>query len=398
MHLQSIIQLTYSLSILLFLLISCNNEDDSPSKKTLEQPPVSTNTLDKPPKIAKVQYLQTRVNNLRVRINPSIQKKGNWVIAMLTENTYWEYTGQKTDFKEEITLRDSMYNKPWYQIKLDTGIVGWIYGGTADFVEEQKQITTPNYNFPHKMGKYLKPNEIRDFVRVKIAYTMAKDAKTLIDIYQNQAPSLQAYVLDGIQKSHPEVIYSGDDTPLEVWKELDSYISFFTVDLLCSECSSTPYLNHKKFLQKAKNTSSTVDDDFFKLMLATTGEFDEGKEHLYILDMCDVCGFSVLGDGTFLTIAKSVTSFEEKYPKEIVALNLKSIISGAKYTACQVSSDAYWYSKSAVLAEIEDILALAKEANWDEKYLNILEKDRATLKTPKGIQFGCQSGNCEPPN
>lgn len=386
----------YFLLLLLFL-VACGDSSTT-SKNTISEPKtVSAETLAAADTIP--QYLQTKVNSLRVRVAPNTAAKDNWVIAMLAENSYWKYTGKKTDFKEQITLRDSAYNEPWYQIELDSNLVGWVYGGAVDFVPKQLKKIAPNYNFPVTLGKYLTANQIRDFVQVKIAYDFVSDAKTLIDIYRNQIPKLQKYVRQGMLKSHPDAIYSGDNRPIELWKELDNYLSLFTTTLLCGECDANAYQNHKKLLLQAENTTNTVDDDFFKLLLAMEGELDEGVQHLYILDMCDVCSFSILGDGKFLKIAETVADFEKQQATAIAELDLAYIIDRAKSMASSnISSNNYWYSKKVIFEELAEIKSIIKTANWGEKYSSALIKTEQKLIADKDIQFGCKSGKCKPPN
>ena len=117
-------------------IFSCKNTNSSESTQQTESnssegesPENTTNptTQEKAPTI-----LYAWVDKLRVREQPTTKSE---IVVEVKEGTSFTYLNEKTDYKERINLRGTLFNEPWLKIKTDDGKEGWVYGGAVKFYE-----------------------------------------------------------------------------------------------------------------------------------------------------------------------------------------------------------------------------------------------------------------------
>jgi len=53
----------------------------------------------------------------------------------IKEGTSFVYLNEKTDYKDRINLRGTLYHEPWLKIKTEDGKEGWVFGGAVKFYE-----------------------------------------------------------------------------------------------------------------------------------------------------------------------------------------------------------------------------------------------------------------------
>lgn len=103
----------------------------------------------------------------------------------MSENTYWKYTGTKSDQKEKITLRGQEFDTYRYLIDVEGCVSGWVYGGAVELVEKPKNIRNKApiiYFEPRLVEAY--GNEKIGLVTKRIAaFDAIKNAAELLDYY-----------------------------------------------------------------------------------------------------------------------------------------------------------------------------------------------------------------------
>ncbi|MEM1320843.1 MAG: SH3 domain-containing protein [Bacteroidota bacterium] len=155
--------------LLLFLLFTaCNNSSDSTTKDSAETaaaaPETATPLADNtetdsssttPPSasgqqpLARQELVFSWVNNLNVRAAPKTSAE---IVAQVKESEPLIYTGQQTDFKEEVTLRGITYNEPWIKVITADKQSGWVFRGAVKRKGEDKGTAltkATHIRFPH---------------------------------------------------------------------------------------------------------------------------------------------------------------------------------------------------------------------------------------------------------
>ena len=117
-------------------IFSCKNTNSSESNQQTEsnssegestENTTNPSTQEKAPTI-----LYAWVNKLRIREQPTTKSE---IVVEVKEGTSFTYLNEKTDYKERINLRGTLFNEPWLKIKTNDGKEGWVYGGAVKFYE-----------------------------------------------------------------------------------------------------------------------------------------------------------------------------------------------------------------------------------------------------------------------
>lgn len=195
---------------------------------------------------------------------------------------------------------------------------------------------------------------------------------------------------------------------LNWWNSYFPMIGFVT---MCSDeegvgtvCNNRPVINLTTLLQKAKSTQENTDDQFIEMLgLLTNSDpavINNNKDPLYdvddyygglINDGCDWCTVSQLGDNhrsDRLQRMESGAGARGLFSKEFETL-LRPIL--------YVQYDHYYYSKTKVLQELDQMLASVKKSKLltsDE--LVKLQYDRTSIKGMDNKVFNCgEGGGCD---
>lgn len=231
---------------------------------------------------------------------------------------------------------------------------------------------------------------VKDFENIKTATELA-------DFYNNTVPKIQQVIYGALQISNPEVMYAGDDAPVESWKFLRDYMPFIGVELMCSECDAEPLTNIYPFIEKAEETSDSTDDMFFKtLKLIFYEDYYDGdflwdgggnSGNWKTMDGCDFCSYSNLGNRQIYQILEALVNVQKAtklFDKRINELKSNAFLHLSDYHYAGTHED--------VLAELNDIAKLElteegkKEVDDALKFLKEKKND---------IQYNCENGNCE---
>ncbi len=159
-------------------IFSCKNTNSSESTQQTEsnssesestENTTNPSTQEKAPTI-----LYAWVNKLRIREQPTTKSK---IVVEVKEGTSFTYLNEKTDYKERIELRGTLFNEPWLKIKTDDGKEGWVYGGAVKFYEPVVDANPSPYDTCFeiwKKGDWGKFNTCVEKVRTK---QLKKDAQ-----------------------------------------------------------------------------------------------------------------------------------------------------------------------------------------------------------------------------
>ena len=143
-------------------IFSCKNTNSSESTQKTESNSwenESTENITNPTTQEKTStILYAWVDKLRIREQPTTKSE---IVIEVKEGTSFTYLYEKTDYKERINLRGTLFNEPWLKIKTEDGKEGWVYGGAVKFYEPVVNANPSPYDACFELkknGKWLLTN------------------------------------------------------------------------------------------------------------------------------------------------------------------------------------------------------------------------------------------------
>lgn len=369
-------------------VISCNNNpEDTAALSDLTTADTLSNKTTSSEK--KGDYVLIKVDNLRVRDNPNTSKSN--VVASLSENTYWEYTGKQSDQKEKITLREQEFDTYWYNIKINDCTNGWVYGGAIEFVGKPTSISTnATIFFPESIAKLLNKDTLKEVTSIVNSFDEIKTAKGLLAYYNKNHERLSELLESLINDIH----YGEHNLTAA---DLNCVLGAFELAELCSECGTQLYIDNEVFLEKAKKTSEKIDDEIFQLMYDAVGNYNSFSVGKLSKHECDFCWFSILGDGQILGFWKRVAKIWEWRLDHLSEVKMEFLMRQiADYLLSEMESGTYMYAQEKVLAEYAEIIKVLKKVDWHKAKDIAFDtaKLRAKIQKGKGITFDCEHQDC----
>lgn len=222
-------------------------------------------------------------------------------------------------------------------------------------------------------------NKAEKFVRAIKLYESIKTDTALIKFYRDEAGFIISTIDEGILKSHPDIVYGGDDTPAIAWAWVKDFLPVRTA-CLGSESSSEAYKFLPDFTEKAKTTRGTLDDQLFELLNA----YYEGYDNTWLTigygnAGCDYCGYSTFGDGAHLKLFKKIIA-TEKQTKFLDPELTKLVASMVDFGGSAFSS-----SQDDIIKEIDAFLELKDSTRFDISKL--IEEKAKISNAAKGYIF-----------
>ncbi len=159
-------------------IFSCKNTNSSESTQQTEsnssEGEATENTTNPSTQEKAPTILYAWVDKLRIREQPTTKSE---IVVEVKEGTSFTYLNEKTDYKERINLRGTLFNEPWLKIKTDDGKEGWVYGGAVKFYEPVVDANPSPYDECFEIKKkdnWSKFNDCQEAIRAK---QLKKDAR-----------------------------------------------------------------------------------------------------------------------------------------------------------------------------------------------------------------------------
>ncbi len=121
----------------LIMLISCKNinSDESPKEELILQDSILTSDSN---------FIEIYVWVDKLRLRKSPDTKGE-ILQELDEGTTLLFLNEKSQFKQKIKLRGTVYEEPWLKVKSAENKIGWIYGGAINYEKPVFEIAQIPY-------------------------------------------------------------------------------------------------------------------------------------------------------------------------------------------------------------------------------------------------------------
>jgi hypothetical protein len=192
-------------------IFSCKNTNSSESTQKTESNSwenESTENITNPTTQEKTStILYAWVDKLRIREQPTTKSE---IVIEVKEGTSFTYLYEKTDYKERINLRGTLFNEPWLKIKTEDGKEGWVYGGAVKFYEPVVNANPSPYDACFELkknGKWEKFNTCFEKVRAKqlkkdAQYTSTKKGSYSITLLTGKIIELNTDTIDVPETAH----------------------------------------------------------------------------------------------------------------------------------------------------------------------------------------------------
>lgn len=78
-------------------------------------------------------YITVKVDVLNVRSSPGVAQR---VVATLEYGDRVQWTGNVTNWRDQLEVRNSIYTAPWVEVRLASGKTGWVFSAATSLAEE----------------------------------------------------------------------------------------------------------------------------------------------------------------------------------------------------------------------------------------------------------------------
>lgn len=364
----------------LLLLNSCSDETAIVENKAQDEVKIFIPAKPERTKlIANIDYL-------RLRSKPGTDSE---TVAMLQRGQVMHDLGEISDFTTQVELRGVKYNEPWLKVETTEGQIGWVYGGGVYF-NLNDSSKAMDLLMKKRLVSFYGKDISDDVFSYRKAFTMARTDKDMVRVIE-EGSSLAAEINEKnetiLPMANPE---DRNEMPDLRWLQqtLPGYH-------LGSAGEGTIYWFHrnlKQFSEKASKTKGTADDDFINLNIQLNPRDSiEYFYPVYFMQTWDYGGHSLLGEGKHLDILKMANEVMAKHSGTFdVEVNA---IKDNLIQDLTASPEGYWYEKSRILSEIDEIMK-AELGILTEKDKIAITEQRKRFDDPaaSGIRVGLRSG------
>ncbi|MDF1546446.1 MAG: hypothetical protein P1P88_01400 [Bacteroidales bacterium] len=261
---------------------------------------------------------------------------------------------------------------------------GKIFGSSNNQGEED--LFLHENNLPQNLNEiaffvkvFTSANKAEKFVRAIKLYESIKTDTALIKFYRDEAGFIISTIDEGILKSHPDIVYGGDDTPAIAWAWVKDFLPVRTA-CLSSESSSEAYKFLPDFSEKAKTTRGTLDDQLFNLLNSYYEDYDNTWLTIgYGNAGCDYCGYSTFGNEQNFQLFKEIIAVEKQ--TKFLDPELSKLVA----SMVDFGGTAFSSSKADVIEEIDAFLELKDSTRFDISEL--LDEKGKIANADKGYIF-----------
>jgi hypothetical protein len=266
-------------------------------------------------------------------------------------------------------------------------------------------------SFLSKEQETLLETEVKEFVTTEeyqdilVAINLRKSITTAEDLYKYYTdilPKAKWALTEGMTKSHPAVMYSGDSEPADDWQFITKLIPDLVAKCLCGECMSEAHILTNKMYELALKTPEKEDEQYFAYAMEVfyygwedrektgSGEgdkiFDGSNDGFSIHDHCSVCYYNSLGD--FFHFNALEYAFSKEW--DLYQAKVDDIIDYARFGDYAYN---FYYNKPEVMGEIKALEGLALNQEFKDGLIKLKER----IEVGTDIFYGCQTGECPTP-
>ena len=163
-------------TLLIFLIIffSCKDNAKEPAIDLVENEKSASLKTEKE-KSATIE-IYVWVNKLRLRSEANTKSK---IVAILKEGEALKFLKERSDFREKINLRGTLFDEPWLKVSTKSGIEGWVYGGGIKFYKIGIDEAPTPYDDCFKLQKNRRWQEAKKCAK-RVQFRELKKASSLV--------------------------------------------------------------------------------------------------------------------------------------------------------------------------------------------------------------------------
>jgi len=219
---------------------SCKNTNSSESTQQTESiSAAETTEVTEIPQKEKETILYAWVDKLRIREQPSTKSE---IVAEVKEGTSFVYMNEKTDFKDRINLRGTLFNEPWLKIKTENGKIGWVFGGAVKFYEPVVDANPSAYDACFELWKSGRNERAHTCFEKTRAKQLSKESKRV----QVSDKGLKLLLLTGKWVELNNVADSTEEAYIYRYWDYLPKIGYYLVEQLYDEYGNTHQLINNK--------------------------------------------------------------------------------------------------------------------------------------------------------
>lgn len=349
------------------LLISCGRDPTGPNVSTEGE--------------ARDYDLQVAVNSGRLKSAPGPEAA---TITELEKGALLIDAGNVSDFTTTIRFGNESSDEPWLEVRTENGQHGWIYG--RDVVPADPETDLNQFRQRKYLMSLFGPEGVSRLLNYEQQWETAQSAEAVAGVYEIGLDLRETMVPKLEQKSNQ---YHDQKLPDLFW--IDQYLPGYRSQLIANNTVYYLFNDYSQWLKKANNTSGSVDDQFFKLMIKCYPQ--DSIE--YFTPAWEVPGSSfgthnLLGRGLVYSILADIDQLQNKTTLfSAPLLNIKDQI----LAGITASNPHYWEADSLVVREMDSII----HTNWsiftasDRIALDArrMQLDSAAMH---GIRFNARAG------
>lgn len=336
------------ITLLLLLLItlgSCETETNS-DKETLQNKAEEASQIVEAPAAISAESIELTaiLDNVRIRDKAGLKGKE---IASVSKGMKLFYLDEMSDFTDEITLRGIAYNDPWLKIKTTKGEIGWVYAGAIKFDMTKVTKDFKMQMVTKRLEKVFGNKLVFEIEQYQKDFAAVKTDKDFVLMYRN-AMKLQDKLNEKLEIKYE--MYNVSDFPDLFW--IDDAIPALNAELVGEGTMYSLLFNYKQLNVAATKTTSSLDDEFIKLLVAKHKGENEYFFPVWFLQTWDYGGYSLLGEGKHVAMLNRMQRLADKtnlFDAEIQAMKNELLDD-------ITTRNEYGEQKEKIIVEINNII------------------------------------------
>lgn len=292
------------LLILITLFASCETTETKAPSKDKTQVEIEQKTEQEANLTTDKVELIANLDNVRIRDKAGLE---GGEIAAVSKGAKLFYLNEISDFTDEITLRGIAYNDPWLKVETEKGEIGWVYAGAVKFDMTKVSEDFKTQMVTKRLEKVFGNKLVFEIEQYQKDFAAVKTDKDFVLMYRN-AKKLQEKL--NVQLESAYEMHNVSDFPDLFW--IDDAIPALNAELIAEGTIYSLLFDYKILQKAALNTTSELDDEFVKLLIAKNGGEFEYFFAVWFLQTWDYGGYSLLGQGKHVAMLNRMQKLADK--------------------------------------------------------------------------------------